>query len=188
MDCKHRIKQDDWINFFIEKEKGPINNKITYKIFDYKSLVLHITDKKFVKQIENIISKYRGKQKFYYQYFLDNIMNNYDNSYYIYLYDKNKIIGMTRAGVRKTKVELSMVFILEDYRKKGYAFNMLNKFINFLKIQKDVTKIGLSVEKENINAFNLYKKLKFNVECEKIEILIENNKECTYNMIYMFLD
>ena len=38
---------------------------------------------------------------------------------------------------------------------------MLNNFIEFLKIQEDVIKIGLSVVKDNIKALNLYKKLNF---------------------------
>ncbi len=44
---------------------------------------------------------------------------------------------------------------------------MMKIFINFLKKQDEIIKIGLSVEKENISALNLYKKLKLNTECEK---------------------
>ena len=115
-------------------------------------------------------------------------MNNYDNSYYIYLFKEDKIIGMTRAGVRKKKVEISNVFLLEKHRGKGYAFNMLNKFINFLKYQNDVMKIGLSVEKDNIKALTLYKNLNFNIECEEDEVLLENKKLVKYELIYMYIN
>lgn len=187
MDCRHKIKDNDWENYYKEKEEGYIDENISYKIFDYKSIVLHNTDIIFKNNIESILSEYRGGKKNYYQYFIDSVMNNYDNSYYIYLLKKDKIIGMTRAGVRKKKVEISNVFLLEQNRGKGYAFNMLNKFLIFLKKQDDVIKVGLSVEKDNKNAFNLYKKLNFIIECEKVEELYENNKIVKYKMIYMYL-
>ena len=70
----------------------------------------------------------------------------------------------------------------------GYCcrFQIICSFI-FLKEQKDVIKIGLSVEKDNIRAFNLYKKLNFEIECIKDEELLENSKLVKYSMIYMFL-
>ena len=44
-------------------------------------------------------------------------------------FDNEKIIRMTREGVRSKKVEISMVFLLKDYRSKGCVFQMLNNFI-----------------------------------------------------------
>ena len=44
MDCRHKIKDNDWDNFYKEKEEGYIDENISYKIFDYKSIVLHNTD------------------------------------------------------------------------------------------------------------------------------------------------
>ena len=187
MDCKHTIKKGDWDKYYKKRDSGFINEKISYSIYDYKSIVLHITDKNFRKNIENILSEYRKSKKLYYQYFIDNIMNNYDNSYYIYLHHKNKIIGMSRAGVRNKKVEISMVFISSIYRKKSYAYKMLDIFINFLNDQVDVVKIGLSVEKENKNAYKLYNKLNFKTECEISEELIDNDVPIKYNIIYMYL-
>ena len=138
------------------------------------------------KNIESILSSYRKTKIEYSQYFIDSVINSYDNSFYIYLFNENKIIGMSRAGVRKDKVELSMVYILHDYRKQGYSYNMLKKFIHFLEKEKEFIKIGLSVEKENIAAFKLYKKLNFIIECEKTEELYENNKLVKYDFIYMY--
>ena len=188
MDCRHKIKENDWNDYYNEKEEGNIDEYITYKIFDYKSIILHSSDIDFKNKIEIILSEYREKKQNYYQYFIDSVMNNYDNSYYIYLFKEDKIIGMTRAGVRKKKIEISNVFLLEKHRGKGYAFNMLNKFINFLKYQNDVMKIGLSVEKDNIKALTLYKNLNFNIECEEDEVLLENKKLVKYELIYMYIN
>ena len=77
MDCRHKIKDNDWDNFYKEKEEGYIDENISYKIFDYKSIVLHNTDIIFKNNIEYILSEYRGEKKKYYQYFIDSIMNNY---------------------------------------------------------------------------------------------------------------
>ena len=182
MDCKHRIKENDWNNIIREKKIGSIDENITFKIIDYKSLVLNVTNPNFKNELENLTSMYRERTISYNQYFIDTIMNNFDNSYYIFLFENEKIIGMTRAGVRSKKVEISMVFLLKKYRSKGYAFQMLNNFIEFLKIQEDVLKIGLSVLKSNLSAYNLYKKINFQVECENYEDIF---KEI---LIYMYLD
>ena len=187
MDCKYRIKKNDWDNKFKPKKEGNIKENIRYKIIDFDSIILHITDIEFKKEIEKIVSKYRKKKILYEQFFIDKVINNYDNSYYIFLFNNNNIIGMTRAGVRSKKVEISMVYLLPEFRRKNYAYYMLNNFITFLKEQKDVIKIGLSVEKDNIRAFNLYKKLNFEIECIKDEELLENLELVKYSMIYMFL-
>lgn len=185
MDCIHRIKPSDWDNLVREKDYGIIDDNIKYFIFDFKAIVLKVKDKDFKKNIEFIVSQYRNEFKAYEQYFIDSVINNYDNSYYVYLFKNSKIIGMVRSGVRKDKAEISMVYLLPDYRGKGYAFKMMKIFINFLKKQDEIIKIGLSVEKENISALNLYKKLKLNTECEKEEELFENGIKIIYNMIYM---
>ena len=185
MDCIHRIKPSDWDNLVREKDYGIIDDDIRYFIFDFKAIVLKVKDNDFKKNIEFIISQYRNEFKSYEQYFIDSVINNYDNSYYIYLFKNNKIFGMVRSGVRKGKAEISMVYLLPDYRGKGYAFKMMKIFINFLKKRDEIIKIGLSVEKENISALNLYKKLELNTECEKEEELFENGFKIIYNMIYM---
>jgi len=187
MDCIYRIKKNDWIEKYEPKDKNLLIDEIFYSIYDYKSIVLNVTNEKFKNKAETILGKYRGKKIFYHQYFIDSVINNYDNSYYIFIHNDKEIIGMTRCGVRNQKAELSMVFVLSEYRNKGYSYRMLDKFICFLNKQKDVIKIGLSVEKENIVARKLYKKLNFITECEKYENLIVDNQNKKFHMIYMYL-
>lgn len=168
MDCIYRIKKNDYEDIYKESESGNISN-LNYKIFSHNSLVLRIQDNVFKKNIENILSKYRNKNIFYEQIFIDFVLNKYDNAYYFYIYDKNEIVGCCKSAIRQNKVELVNIFIDENYRGNNYSYYMLKNMIQFLKKDKNIKKISLSVLKNNYIALNLYKKIGFIIETEIYE-------------------
>jgi len=54
------------------------------------------------------------------------------------------------------------IFVLKEFRKRGIAKNLINKFIKILK-NKGYKKIQLSVNPKNIGAIKLYKNLGFEI-------------------------
>ncbi len=54
------------------------------------------------------------------------------------------------------------IFVIKEFRRKGFAKKMINEFIKILK-NKGYKKIHLSVNTKNTNAIKLYKKLGFEI-------------------------
>jgi len=167
MDCIYRRRENDWGDIYRDLDSGMID-KYDYKIFNHDSMILHITDKKFKKNIEKILSEYREENIEYERIFIDFVLNKYDEAYYFYLFNEEKIIGMCKGCNRNKKIEIVNVFIIKEFRRMNLGFFMMSNLIKFLKKQ-NIIKIGLSVEKSNLPALNLYKKLNFEIECEKYE-------------------
>lgn len=145
---------------------GTLSDKIRYSIFDYTGIVLNYKDNSFNNAVSKILSIYRNKNTDIYEYIVDTQINRYTNSYYMYLYLDNNIIGMVRGGERNLNVELSNIYIMENYRNNKYAFQMLSVFIKFLK-NINVEEIGLITYSDNIIANKLYNKLNFEIYLQK---------------------
>lgn len=85
----------------------------------------------------------------------------------IYIYKFNKeIIGFINFSIIYDRSELSYIFVLEKYRKKGYAKKMMDFFIDYVK-NNNCLNITLEVRKSNISAINLYKKFNFKVIADR---------------------
>ena len=85
----------------------------------------------------------------------------------IYIYKFNKeIIGFINFSIIYDRSELSYIFVLEKYRKKGYAKKMMDFFIDYIK-NNNCLNITLEVRKSNISAINLYKKFNFKVIADR---------------------
>lgn len=73
--------------------------------------------------------------------------------------------------------------IAEEFRGRGIAAKLFNKAFRWAK-EVGITRLGLTVIKHNEKAFNLYKKLGFEVEGERVHSLLLNNEPV--NEIYLY--
>lgn len=99
--------------------------------------------------------------------FINSLTNEYQVSLGTNPYNKsfclvvnNEIIGYIEYAVIYDKVELNFIYIVEKYRKKGYAQSLLDYMFNNL---NDVSNITLEVNINNISAIKLYEKNGFKV-------------------------
>ena len=74
-------------------------------------------------------------------------------------YFDNKIVGFLDYSVMYEKIEINYIFVIEEYRKKGIAYNLIKYVID----NYDFENITLEVNVNNTNAINLYKKLGFKI-------------------------
>lgn len=85
----------------------------------------------------------------------------------IYLYKLNaEIIGFINFSIIYDRSELNYIFVLQKYRKKGYAKKMIDFLIDYVE-NNNCSNITLEVRKSNIIAINIYKKFKFKVIAER---------------------
>ena len=99
--------------------------------------------------------------------FINSLTNEYQVSLGTNPYNKsfclvvnNEIIGYIEYAVFYDKVELNFIYIVEKYRKKGYAQSLLDYMFSSI---KDVSDITLEVNINNISAIKLYEKNGFKV-------------------------
>lgn len=99
--------------------------------------------------------------------FID-IINNENNRVFIYILD-NKPIGFAQCGLRYDYVEgtssspvgyLEGVYIEEQYRKNGYARQLVEACIQFSK-EKNAKEFASDCEINNIESMNFHLKLGF---------------------------
>ena len=84
-------------------------------------------------------------------------LNNF-NKVIGYYFD-NEIVGFLDYSVMYEKIEINYIFVIEEYRKKGIAYNLIKYVID----NYDFENITLEVNVNNTNAINLYKKLGFKI-------------------------
>ncbi len=84
-------------------------------------------------------------------------LNNF-NKVIGYYFD-NEIVGFLDYSVMYEKIEINYIFVINEYRKKGIAYNLIKYVID----NYDFENITLEVNINNISAINLYKKLGFNI-------------------------
>lgn len=88
----------------------------------------------------------------------NSIFSEIDNDYFLVLKINDDIIGYIIAYKEYEDYYISKVVIAKEYRNKGFATILLNKFI-----EKINTRITLEVRESNEIAINLYKKFNFNI-------------------------
>lgn len=88
----------------------------------------------------------------------NSIFSEIDNDDFLVLKINDDIIGYIIAYKEYEDYYISKVVIAKDYRNKGFATILLNKFI-----EKINTRITLEVRESNEIAINLYKKFNFNI-------------------------
>ncbi len=67
-------------------------------------------------------------------------------------------IGFIGYSVYYERSEIDYLYVIEEYRNKGYASKLLEHVIN-----KGLHNITLEVSEDNISAINLYKKFGFEI-------------------------
>lgn len=88
----------------------------------------------------------------------NSIFSEIDNDDFLVLKINDDIIGYIIAYKEYEDYYISKVVIAKEYRNKGFATILLNKFI-----EKINTRITLEVRESNEIAINLYKKFNFNI-------------------------
>lgn len=96
--------------------------------------------------------------------FFINIINREEEYIYIDIED-DKVVGFIRVSIIKEKGSETIalikgLYVLNSYRKKGIASNLLNKVINLIN-EKKIKFIDVNVMALNKDAINLYKKFGF---------------------------
>ena len=144
------VEQEDELKFYMCYNKYKLENASIKDIERIKKYKLNTIfeyakdlDKKEVEKINNYVNKTIPKQIFEYK----NIVLN------------NIIVGSFLITKNENGLLLDEIFIEDKYRNKGIGTKVISNII--LKYQKN---IFLWVYKDNIKAFNLYKKLGFKID------------------------
>jgi ribosomal protein S18 acetylase RimI-like enzyme len=90
----------------------------------------------------------------------------------IYVIEVNeKLVAYINCKIHKSfwvnRGYVDDIFVLRDYRRKGFATKLIKEFSNFLK-KKKINEFELSVNPKNKNAIKLYEKIGF--EMSKYEM------------------
>ncbi len=110
------------------------------------------------------------------------VSNNYVNIYkkenniLFIVYDNDKPVGFIYGYIKsatsnlfyKTVAQIDALYVLDSYRKKGIATSLINKFYEWCK-DSNVKIVEISVFKDNIGAYNLYKRLGNDIEMYKMK-------------------
>lgn len=76
--------------------------------------------------------------------------------------------------------------VLEEYQGKGIATKLFNQVFIWAK-EKEISRLELTVIKTNFKAFNLYRKMGFVLEGEKVNSLIINGEPVNEYYLYKLL-
>ena len=74
-------------------------------------------------------------------------------------YINDLLVAFLDYSVMYEKIEINYIFVVNEYRRKNIAYNLIKFIIDNYKFDN----ITLEVNINNINAINLYKKLGFKV-------------------------
>lgn len=102
----------------------------------------------------------------------------------------SEIVGFIAALGNNLKRNQHSAFLvlgtLKEYQGRGIATKLFNQIFEWAK-EVEVSRLELTVIKDNIKAFNLYKKMGFILEGEKINSLIINEKPVNEYYLYKLL-
>lgn len=87
---------------------------------------------------------------------------------------ENKLVGFLAViggDVKRNRRSANVVLgVLEDYQGQGIATKLFNKAFEWAK-EVGISRLGLTVMKGNDKAFNLYRKMGFVLEGERVQSL-----------------
>lgn len=105
---------------------------------------------------------------------------------YVALVD-NKLVGYIAAlgGARKRNRHCAYLVlgVLEQYQKQGIATSLFERIFKWTK-KASISRLELTVIKDNIKAINLYKRMGFTIEGEKVHSLILDGKPVNEYYLY----
>ncbi|MBA9025315.1 GNAT family N-acetyltransferase [Peribacillus huizhouensis] len=76
--------------------------------------------------------------------------------------------------------------VLEEFQGQGFASKLFNQIFEWAR-NNEISRLGLTVIKDNIKAFNLYRKMGFVLEGEKVHSLIINGEPVNEYYFYKLL-
>ncbi|KYC85931.1 GNAT family N-acetyltransferase [Heyndrickxia sporothermodurans] len=120
---------------------------------------------------------------------IENFLND-DRSIILVAEDDEKLIGYIVAiggNVKRTRHSAYLVLgVSENYRGRGVASRLFENLFAWAKANA-FTRLELSVIKDNIKAVNLYRKMGFIIEGEKVHSLIIDGKPVNEYYLYKLL-
>jgi RimJ/RimL family protein N-acetyltransferase len=103
---------------------------------------------------------------------------------------ENKLVGFIAAlggDLKRNRHSAYLVLgVLEYYQGQGIATKLFNKVFEWAK-EVEVARLELTVIKDNTKAFNLYRKMGFVLEGEKVHSLIINGQPVNEYYLYKLL-
>ncbi|WP_214481911.1 GNAT family N-acetyltransferase [Bacillus sp. SM2101] len=112
------------------------------------------------------------------------------NSLFLVAEVEHKLVGFMSAfggKVKRKKHSAYLVLgILDDFQGRGIASSLFNSVFDWAK-DKGISRLELTVVKDNIKAFNLYRKMGFVIEGEKVNSLIINGQPMNEYYMYKLL-
>ena len=103
---------------------------------------------------------------------------------------ENKLAGFIAAlggDLKRNQHSAYLVLgVLEDYQGQGIATKLFNRVFEWAK-EVEITRLELTVIKDNTKAFNLYRKMGFVLEGEKVHSLIINGQPVNEYYLYKLL-
>lgn len=96
-------------------------------------------------------------------------------------------MGAFRGKMSRNRHSAYLVLgVDENYRGRGIASSLFNTIFEWAKNEK-VSRLELTVIKDNVAAFNLYRKMGFVLEGEKINSLMINGKSVNEYYLYKLI-
>ncbi|WP_107943451.1 GNAT family N-acetyltransferase [Metasolibacillus sp. FSL H7-0170] len=103
---------------------------------------------------------------------------------------ESKIVGFIAAlggNLKRNQHSAYLVLgILEEYQGQGIATKLFNRIFEWSQ-EVEISRLELTVIKDNIKAFNLYRKMGFILEGEKVHSLIINGMPVNEYYLYKLL-
>ncbi|PSL43210.1 RimJ/RimL family protein N-acetyltransferase [Salsuginibacillus halophilus] len=103
---------------------------------------------------------------------------------------ENKIVGfITALGGRLKRNQHSaylVLGVLEDYQGRGFATKLFEQMFQWA-AQVEISRLELTVIKDNVSAFHLYRKMGFVLEGEKVHSLMINGTPMNEYYLYKLL-
>ncbi|MFJ7975968.1 N-acetyltransferase family protein [Peribacillus sp. JNUCC 23] len=103
---------------------------------------------------------------------------------------ENKLVGFIAAfggNVKRNQHSAYLVLgVLEEFQGQGIASKLFNRVFEWAR-ENELSRLGLTVIKDNSKAFNLYRKMGFILEGEKVHSLIINGEPVNEYYLYKLL-
>lgn len=103
---------------------------------------------------------------------------------------EEKLVGFIAAigsDLKRNRHSAYLVLgVLDEYQGQGIASKLFNRVFEWAK-ETEITRLELTVIKDNLKAFNLYRKMGFVLEGEKVNSLVINGQFVNEYYLYKLL-
>ncbi len=120
---------------------------------------------------------------------IQKILGEKRTMYYVAESDKKLVGFMAAMGSdlnRNRHAAYLVLGVLEEYQGKGIASQLFNQVFEWAK-EIEITRLELTVIKDNVKAFHLYRKMGFVIEGEKVHSLMINGRPVNEYYLYKLL-